>query len=164
MKTENGSQRQSSKEAENGGRRQGPERARKRRSTTESERDRKRQPAAELERGRYVKSNRYIETGGRESADLKNMKKILFVNCCISIHETSRTKRLAESFLRSYQRCHSGIEIEEVNLMEAGLSPLDPDMIRRRNELSDTGAKDAEEFLQARRFASADLIVIAAPY
>lgn len=105
-----------------------------------------------------------LESRRRESADLENMKKILFVNCCISVHETSRTKRLAESFLRSYQRCHSEIEIEEVNLMEAGLSPLDPEMIRRRNELSDTGAKDAEEFLQARRFASADLIVIAAPY
>lgn len=48
--------------------------------------------------------------------------------------------------------------------MEEGLSPLDPDMIRRRNELSEIGAKDAEEFSQARRFASADLIVIAAPY
>ena len=92
------------------------------------------------------------------------MKKILFVNCCISVHEESRTRKLAQGFLEAFLKNNSQSEIEEVDLMKEGLQPLDPDMIRRRNELSDSGAKGAEEFLQAERFAAADIIVIAAPY
>ncbi len=97
-------------------------------------------------------------------SDLKNEKRILFVNCCISVHEKSRTKRLADAFLETLLEHRPEAEVEEINLMQLGLKPLDPDMIRRRNTLSDALVKGAEEFQQAEQFASADLIVIAAPY
>ncbi len=102
-------------------------------------------------------------------------QKILFVNCCITVHEESRTEKLARAFLDAYLKKHPQAETEERDLTRLGLRPLDPDTVRRRNALSDMYAgrsaeteadfpQGAEEFLEAEKFAQADLIVIAAPY
>lgn len=102
----------------------------------------------------------------------KDGRKVLFVNCCITVHEESRTEKLAEAFLGAYQGKHPDAEIEERNLMTLGLKPLDPEAVRRRNALSDAyvGKSDEDrtgdtgEFAEAEKFAEADLIVMAAPY
>lgn len=91
-------------------------------------------------------------------------EKVLFVNCCISAHEVSRTKRLADAFLQAYADSHPESETEEIRLEELDLKPLTAEMIRTRDHLSAACVKGVEEFREAERFASADLIVIAAPY
>ncbi len=103
-----------------------------------------------------------METAYREKE--KTGERILFVNCCVTVHEPSRTKRLAEAFLAAYLEKHPSAVVEERNLMELDLRPLDARAVLRRNELSDACARGAEEFLEAEKFAAADLIVIAAPY
>ena len=82
--------------------------------------------------------------------------KTLFINACV--RGGSRTLRLAKRLL-----CRLG-EHEEINLEARGLLPLDAERLSRRDELS--AAKDfgAPEFSEARRFAEAERIVIAAPY
>ena len=106
-----------------------------------------------------------------EDVQKQDRKKVLFINCCITVHEESRTEKLARAFLGAYLKKHPGAEIEERNLMRLGLKPLDPDTVRKRNALSDAYAgKAAQEmadgglFLEAEKFAEADLIVMAAPY
>lgn len=81
---------------------------------------------------------------------------VLYINCCP--RKESRTKRLANAVLQKLG------EYEEVNLYEAVLLPIDENRIKERNSLLESGKLDAEEFKLARQFASADEIVIAAPF
>lgn len=80
----------------------------------------------------------------------------LFINCCP--REESRTKKLADALLAKLG------EYEELNLNTAGLSSVDNAALNRRNELLARGNLDAPEFALARQFASADTVVMAAPY
>lgn len=82
--------------------------------------------------------------------------KTLFINACV--REDSRTCELAKRLL-----CRLG-EYEEINLEERGLLPLNAERLRRRDELSAAKDFSALEFFEARRFAEADKIVVAAPY
>ena len=82
--------------------------------------------------------------------------KTLFINACV--RENSRTRELAKRLL-----CRLG-EYEEINMEEHGLLPLNAERLRRRDELSAAKDFSAPEFYEARRFAEADRIVIAAPY
>ena len=50
--------------------------------------------------------------------------KLLYVDCCISLHEVSRTKLLAETFLSAWQKAHPADEIERLDLTARPLSPL----------------------------------------
>ena len=85
------------------------------------------------------------------------MKRILFVNACI--RTDSRTLLLAQEVLRQLDG-----EIEEVRVSEENLLPINRELLEKRNEL--LAARDffAPMFAYARQFASADEIVIAAPY
>ena len=85
------------------------------------------------------------------------MKKILYVNSCFK--EGSRTNELAQHLLRSLDG-----EIESVNLYEENMKPLDAEMLSKRDELLESGKTDDDFLRLARQFASADIIVIAAPY
>ena len=80
----------------------------------------------------------------------------LYINCCTRAE--SRTERLAGSLLKKLG------EYEELKLYEMGLQPLDKSRLDRRNELLSRNRFDADEFKLARQFASADKIVIAAPF
>lgn len=82
---------------------------------------------------------------------------ILYVNACV--REESRTKRLAEHLLRRL-----GGPVEEVRLTELRFSPTDQSFLRQRDALTERGEFGHPVFAQARQFAAADTVVVAAPF
>lgn len=85
------------------------------------------------------------------------MKKILYINACTG--ESSRTNELAQHLLGNLDG-----HIECVNLYEENIRPLDAGLLSERDELLKSGKTDDDFLRLARQFASADTIVIAAPY
>ena len=85
--------------------------------------------------------------------------RILLVNACINRGE-SRTLRLARRVVSGYP----DHDVEELVLEEMGLRPTDSDFINRRTRLVESGRFDDPIFDIAKKFASADVIVIASPY
>ena len=81
----------------------------------------------------------------------------LYINCCV--REESRTERLAKAVLRKL-----GGEFTELNLYAEDLKPLDRDTLNKRTALIERGDYSDPIFDYAKQFASADTIVIAAPY
>ena len=82
---------------------------------------------------------------------------ILFINACV--RENSRTLKLAKSILSNM----SG-EITEVNLNKENLSPLNCELLKKRECLLSRERMDDPMLFYARQFAKADEIVIAAPF
>lgn len=78
------------------------------------------------------------------------MGKILFVNACV--RENSRTKE------------HLSGEIQEVNLEQENLKPLDRKMLEKREYFTAQNDFSDEMFNYAKDFSEAETIVIAAPY
>ena len=87
------------------------------------------------------------------------MTRLLFVNGCVD-RERSRTKRLAEELISRIE----ADEIDEMVLEEAKLAPLDTARLKKREELALAGRLDDPEFSAARRYASADILVVATPF
>ena len=85
------------------------------------------------------------------------MPKILFVNVCV--RECSRTLELANYVLA---KLHG--DIEEIKLYEQELFPIDLQKLKMRDQAKRDGDFSNSEFDMAKQFASADTIVIAAPY
>lgn len=85
------------------------------------------------------------------------MSKILFVNACV--RENSRTLELAQCILENL----SG-EIEKVDLFALELHPLDQIGMETRAKASQSRDFSDSSFDFAKQFASAEVIVIAAPY
>ena len=85
------------------------------------------------------------------------MDKILYVNACV--REGSRTNELAQHLLSTLNG-----QTEWVNLYEENIRPLDAELLAKRDELLKSGKTDDDFLKLARQFASADTIVIAAPY
>lgn len=81
----------------------------------------------------------------------------LYINCCV--REESRTDRLARAVLQKL-----GGDFTELNLYEENLKPLDREMLNKRTALIEQGDYCDPMFDYAKQFASADTIVIAAPY
>ena len=81
----------------------------------------------------------------------------LYINCCV--REKSRTDRLARAVLKML-----GGDITELNLYRENLKPLDRDTLNKRTALIEQGDYSDPIFDYAKQFASADTIVIAAPY
>ena len=81
----------------------------------------------------------------------------LDINCCA--REESRTNRLARAVLQKL-----GGDFTELKLYEANLKPLDRDTMNKRTALIERGDYSDPMFDYAKQFASADTIVIAAPY
>ncbi|MDO4492470.1 MAG: NAD(P)H-dependent oxidoreductase [Clostridia bacterium] len=91
------------------------------------------------------------------------MKKLLYVDCCIR-REESRTKRLAESFLKQVE-ARGEYEIERLTLMDENLACLMEGFFAQRQELLVTDPeRKGPRFRYAHGFAEADRIVIAAPF
>lgn len=85
------------------------------------------------------------------------MNNILYINACV--RENSRTDELTQHLLKSLDG-----QIQTVCLTEENIKPLDPVLLAKRDQLLKNGKTDDEFFSLARQFASADTIVIAAPY
>ncbi len=83
--------------------------------------------------------------------------KLLLINACV--REQSRTLRLARHLLSKFQG-----QIDEVDLACEKILPLDGAGLALRDRLLAEGKTDDPMFGFARQFASADVIVIAAPY
>ena len=98
---------------------------------------------------------------------------ILFVNACV--RKESRTKILADRLLTKLKedtKCNpeNDIEntaenvIEELRLEEMSFPAADEAFLQKRDALLAAGKFEDPLFAPARQFASADTIVIAAPY
>ena len=85
------------------------------------------------------------------------MKKILLINACI--RPNSRTYLLAQKVIEKL----SG-EINELNLCNENLTPLDWIQLQKRDYLVATKDFSSSMFKYANQFIAADEIVIAAPY
>ncbi len=85
------------------------------------------------------------------------MEKILFINACV--RPNSRTLELAKFVLEKL----SG-EVEEVNLYNEELSPLDLCEMELRDKATLSKDFSNEVFKLAKQFANAETIVVAAPY
>lgn len=82
---------------------------------------------------------------------------ILFVNACA--RKDSRTKILADYLLSKLNAT-----VQERNLAQTTISPLSEEMLERRAALADKQDFTHPLFQLAKEFASADAIVIAAPF
>ncbi len=87
------------------------------------------------------------------------MKQLYYINACV--RQESRTKKIADEWIASLTEPY---EINERNLSELSLQPLNEESLRQRSRLIAQGDYSSPYFDEAKLFASADLIVIAAPY
>ncbi len=85
------------------------------------------------------------------------MENILFINACV--RPGSRTLRLAHHVLEKLNG-----HVEEVDLTEETLLPLDLSRLEKRDRLLREGNRSDSMFRFARQYASADVIVLAAPF
>jgi FMN-dependent NADH-azoreductase len=81
----------------------------------------------------------------------------LFINACV--RDNSRTRILAEHLLKKLEG-----EITEEKLEGMDFPKVDAAFLKKRDELIETGKFNDTIFIAAQRFASADNIIIAAPY
>lgn len=82
---------------------------------------------------------------------------ILFINACV--RGASRTKKLSD-----YLLSETNERVEELRLWEIEFPTVDEDFLARRDSLISKRKFDNPMFDLARQFASADKIVIAAPF
>lgn len=85
------------------------------------------------------------------------MEKILFINACI--RKESRTLVLAKEVLGKLEG-----EVSEIALGKEDIAPLTHETLSLREELTKKGEFDNPIFDHAKRFAEADVIVVAAPF
>lgn len=85
------------------------------------------------------------------------MNNILYINACC--RENSRSNELAQHLLGRL----SG-KVQTVNLYNENISPIDVELLSKRDNLLKDGKTDDEMFAFANQFAVADTVVIAAPY
>ena len=93
----------------------------------------------------------------RRYLDFLIMDKILFLNACV--RPCSRTMELAETLIQRFDG-----NVEEVRLYETPLPMLDCKGLEIRDKAIQESDFSSPVFDVARQFASADVIVIAAPY
>ena len=82
---------------------------------------------------------------------------ILYINSCV--RKESRTNRIAKALIEKL-----GDEYTEIKLCEENLKPLDEAALEKRTNLIAGGDYTDPIFDYAKQFASADTIVISAPY
>ncbi len=91
------------------------------------------------------------------------MEQVLFVNACVR-GEKSRTLVLARHFLEAYEAHHPDHVITKRDLCRERLQPQYPEILAEREALWKAGRLEEPMFRDARQFAGADRIVIAAPF
>ena len=82
---------------------------------------------------------------------------LLYINACVRTE--SRTNRIARALIEKL-----GGNETQIKLSEAGFSPLSEEVLKKRTALADIGDFSDPMFDAAKQFASADTVVIAAPY
>ncbi len=89
--------------------------------------------------------------------------KILFVNACVR-GNVSNTLKLCRYTLERLQEKYPDAEIEEVNLLQDRPLPIYGEEAQLRSELREANDWEHPMFSYAKQFASADFVVIGAPY
>ena len=89
---------------------------------------------------------------------------VLLIDACPRPQGISRSRRLGEAFLDALRVQHPQMQLEVLRLDEMQLAPLTGEAEARRSQLIDAGRLDDPMFAPARSFASAELIVVCAPY
>lgn len=89
---------------------------------------------------------------------------VLLIDACPRPQGASRSRRLGDAFLQALRAQHPELQMEVLRLDEMQLMPLTGEMEARRSKLIDAGRLDDDMFAPARSFASAELIVVCAPY
>lgn len=91
------------------------------------------------------------------------MKKLLFIDACISTHP-SRTKRLCAAYIEEFMKKNPETTIETVVLRPGKVEPLSKEIIKERDGYVATKDWNKPIFDFARQFKEADCIVVGAPY
>ena len=91
------------------------------------------------------------------------MEQLLFINACVR-GEKSRSLKLARRFLDRWQQAHPDGAITEVDLCKDRPVPQYPEVLAERDALWEAGKLDHPMFDLAHQFATADRIVMAAPF
>lgn len=89
--------------------------------------------------------------------------KLLYVDACVR-GDASRTRRLADVFLRECRRLLPGLNMTVQRLCEMNLRSVDAETLAMKEALCDRRAWDDPFLRAAVDFQSADIVVIAAPY
>ena len=92
---------------------------------------------------------------GQDAEEMMSM--VLFINACV--RNKSRTKRLTDHLLSEMED-----EVKELRLEEVSFPHVNETFLRERDRLVGEKRFSSPIFDMARDFASADVIVIAAPY
>ncbi|MDO5575346.1 MAG: NAD(P)H-dependent oxidoreductase [bacterium] len=93
------------------------------------------------------------------------MKKVLFIDACITNNEMSRTRMLCEAYLEKYYSAgNTDVAVETLVLENQIMQPLMTEKLAERSKMIEAGRLDHPMFGLAREFAEADVIVIGAPY
>ena len=88
---------------------------------------------------------------------------VLFIDACV--RENSRTRELAEYVIAQLKDDSvSEVKVEHIMCGNVELPEMNESFINFRNRASASGNFDSPVFDHARRFASADAVVIAAPF
>lgn len=90
------------------------------------------------------------------------MKKILFIDACMR-GEESRTRIICEKLIESRME-KEDYQLQTVKLEKEKIIALDCEALNYRTRLIEANSFSDEIFDYARQFASADLIVVGAPY
>lgn len=83
--------------------------------------------------------------------------RLLFIDACA--RKESKTRKAAERLINNI-----GGETEILELYKTDIKPVNEELLSKRTELISQKAFGDELFFYARRFAAADIIIIAAPY
>lgn len=87
---------------------------------------------------------------------------LLFVNACM--RPQSRTLRLARMWLDRYQGDARQATVEEVDVAQANIAPLDPGRLATYSAAVSRATYDDPLFDYAKQFAAADEVLIACPF
>lgn len=89
------------------------------------------------------------------------MEKILIVDCCVR-GERSRTARLLRAFVQNLEP--GRFTLRTIRPEDEHLQPLTGPLLRERDRLLAAGDRGNSRFDYANQFASADYVVLAAPF
>jgi FMN-dependent NADH-azoreductase len=90
------------------------------------------------------------------------MKKLLYIDACVN-RDISRTERLAQALLKEMNK-NGEYEVETLCLEDEDLKLFTGKESAGREQLTRAGIYEGPMFDYAKQFASADRILVAAPY